>query len=129
LLAVLEKQLATIIAWDIEKWHASQKKLGKSGSKINGYVNTLKGALSRAVEWGMIDSYDLHTVKSLKVDNTIVRYLMKQEESNLRQTLSECDCRVRGGENGNLFRQQRNYPLLTPLRMNQSKTLKKFGIT
>ena len=115
----LDKQLTTIIAWDIEKWRAIQKKAGKSASTINGYVNTLKGALSRAVEWGLIDAHDLHKVKSLKVDNTIVRYLMKQEEADLRQTLGERDCRVKDErENGNLFRQQRHYPLLIELKDN-----------
>lgn len=36
--------------------------------------NTLKGALSRAVEWRIIDSHDLNKVKSLKTDNAVVRH-------------------------------------------------------
>lgn len=115
----LDKQLSAIHAWDIEKWRSEKKKSGLGASTINEYVNTLKGALSRAVEWGLIESHDLNKVKSLKVDNTIVRYLTAKEEESLRQALSVRDRRVKDErESGNLFRQQRKYPLLPELRDN-----------
>lgn len=113
----LEKQLSNITAWDIEKWRNTKTKAGMSPSTINGYVNTLKGALSRAVEWGLIESHDLQKVKSLKTDNAVVRYLSKDEETSLRKTLRNRDHKVKlERENGNLFRQQRGYPLLKELR-------------
>ena len=88
-----------------------------SASTINGYVNTLKGSMSRAVEWGCIESHDLQKVKSLKVDNTVVRYLSEGEEKQLFDTLRARDDRAKlERENGNLHRQQRNYPLLPELR-------------
>jgi len=105
------------LAWDIEKWRNLKTKSGMSPSTINGYVNTLKGALSRAVEWGIIESHDLNKVKSLKVDNAVVRYLSNIEETSLFSTLRTRDSKVKNErENGNLFRQQRNYSLLPELR-------------
>ncbi|XQW85673.1 tyrosine-type recombinase/integrase [Thalassotalea piscium] len=113
----LEKQLATIVAWDIEKWRNLKTKSGMSPATINSYVNTLKGALSRAVEWGIIDSHDLNKVKSLKMDNAVVRYLTKIEETSLYSSLRNRDRKVKDErENGNLFRQQRSYSLLPELR-------------
>ncbi|MFK5949008.1 MAG: site-specific integrase [Methylococcales bacterium] len=113
----LNKQLSTILAWDVEKWRNLKTKSGMSPSTINGYVNTLKGALSRAVEWNVIDSHELNKVKSLKTDNVVVRYLSKNEEISLHKALHERDSKVKSErENGNLFRQQRNYPLLQELR-------------
>ncbi|MGL1959119.1 MAG: site-specific integrase [Colwellia sp.] len=113
----LEKQLSTILAWDIEKWRSLKTKSGMSPSTINGYVNTLKGALSRAVEWSIIENHDLNKVKSLKVDNAVVRYLSDNEETSLFNTLRIRDRKVKNErENGNLFRQQRNYALLPELR-------------
>lgn len=113
----LEKQLSQIHAWDIEKWRIEKKKSGMSLSTINGYVNTLKGALSRAVEWNVIESHDLNKVKSFKVDNAVVRYLNDVEEKSLRDALKARDKRIKvERENGNLFRQQRHYPLLPELR-------------
>jgi len=113
----LEKQLSSILAWDIEKWRNLKTKSGMSPSTINGYVNTLKGALSRAVEWGIIESHDLSIVKSLKIDNAVVRYLSNIEETSLFSTLRTRDRKVKNErENGNLFRQQRNFALLPELR-------------
>ena len=113
----LDKQLSGILAWDIEKWRNLKTKSGMSPSTINGYVNTLKGALSRAVEWGIIENHDLNKVKSLKVDNAVVRYLSNDEEASLFKTLRLRDDKVKlERENGNLYRQQRNYPLFPELR-------------
>lgn len=113
----LDKQLSAINAWDIEKWRNVKAKTDMSASTINGYVNTLKGAMSRAVEWGCIESHDLQKVKSLKVDNTVVRYLSEDEEKSLFDMLRSRDDKAKfERENGNLHRQQRNYPLLPELR-------------
>lgn len=113
----LDKQLSAIHAWDIEKWRNAKAKTDMSASTINGYVNTLKGAKSRAVEWDCIESHDLHKVKSLKVDNAVVRYLSKGEEKQLFDMLRNRDEKAKlERENGNLHRQKPNSPLLAELR-------------
>lgn len=114
---LLNNQLSTINAWTIEKWRNEKRKTGIKPATTNGYVNSLKGAMSRAVEWGFIPSHDLSKVKALRVDNAIVRFLDKMEEQELLATLQTRDQRIKTErENANSFRQQRNYPLLLELK-------------
>ncbi|NMP15173.1 site-specific integrase [Thalassotalea sp. Y01] len=114
---LLNNQLSDIDAAEIEKWRIKKKKSGSKPSTINGYVASLKGAFSRAVEWNLIPEHDLHKVKSYKVDNQVIRYLSKDEETRLLEALKQRDARIKiERENGNLFRQQRDYPLLPELR-------------
>jgi integrase len=114
---LLEKQLSNIHAWDLENWRNEKKKQSKSASTINGYINYLKGSLSRAVEWGVLESHDLHKIKSLKSESNIVRFLSFKEEKTLRDTLTHRDLRIKNErESANLHRQIRNYPLLPELR-------------
>lgn len=113
----MDKQLVVITAYEVERWRSGKSKTGMKPATINSYVNPLKGAMSRAVEWGLIDSHDLHKVKALKVDNSRIRYLDKKEEPTLRAALRTRDKRIKDErENGNKFRQQRSYPLLPELR-------------
>ena len=113
---LLERDLDQVTPWDVEKWRSKQRKLGKAPATINYTVNTLKGALSRAVEWGLIDRHDLSKVKAIKCDNTRVRYLTEQEEKRLRHALKERDQKMRlARKSANVHRQQRNqelYPCL-----------------
>lgn len=116
---LMERQLSSITAFEIERWRAEKIKDEMKPATVNSYVNPLKGAMSRAVEWGLIESHDLNKVKALKVDNSRVRYLDKKEEKALRETMRVRDKRIKDErENGNLYRQQRNYPLLPELRGN-----------
>jgi integrase len=113
----LDKQLDAITVYEVERWRSEKSKAKMKPATINSYVNPLKGAMSRAVEWGTIDSHDLHKVKALKVDNSRIRFLDKKEEPALRTTLKIRDKRIKDErENGNKFRQQRSYPLLPELR-------------
>lgn len=92
---LLKRDLDQITAWDLEKWRSEQRKLGKAPATINYTVNTLKGALSRAVEWGLIESHELSKVKAIKSDNTRVRYLTEMEEKRLRHALRDRDQKIR----------------------------------
>lgn len=115
---LLDTQLSEIDAWKIEKWRAERRKKQVKPATINNYVNSLKGALSRAVEWGVIPSHDLHKVKALKVDNTIVRYLSIDEESRLRKSLRQRNNKLKlERDSGNKFRRQRGYELLSDLNL------------
>lgn len=91
----LHKDLDKITAWDVEKWKTERVKLGRAPATINYSINTLKGALSRAVEWGMIESHNLSKVKTLKYDNTRIRYLTESEESQLLQAIFDRDQLIR----------------------------------
>lgn len=88
---LMDFQLSDINAWEIEKWRNKRLADGVKPATTNRQINTIKGCLSRAVEWGAIDSHDLRKVKTLTVDNSKVRYLSKDEESRLRENLQTCD--------------------------------------
>jgi integrase len=87
----MDFQLSDINAWEIEKWRNKRLTDGVKPATTNRQINTIKGCLSRAVEWGAIDSHDLNKVKTLTVDNSKVRYLSKDEETRLRDNLKGCD--------------------------------------
>jgi len=87
----MDYQLSDINAWEIEKWRNKRLTDGVKPATTNRQINTIKGCLSRAVEWGAIDSHDLSKVKTLTVDNSKVRYLSKDEEARLRENLQACD--------------------------------------
>jgi integrase len=89
--ALMDFQLSDINAWEIEKWRNKRLADGVKPATTNRQINTIKGCLSRAVEWGAIDSHDLRKVKTLTVDNSKVRYLSKDEETRLRESLKVCD--------------------------------------
>lgn len=109
---LMEKPLDQITPWDLEKWRSRRAKEIKPAT-LNYYITTLKGALSRAVEWGVIERHDLGKVKALKVDNTIVRYLTSAQELKLRETLKGRDQQIKDGrESGNSYRVKRGYRVL-----------------
>ena len=89
--SLMDFQLSDINAWEIEKWRNKRLTDGVKPATTNRQINTIKGCLSRAVEWGAIDSHDLNKVKTLTVDNSKVRYLSKEEEARLRENLQDCD--------------------------------------
>ncbi|TKF13710.1 site-specific integrase [Enterovibrio norvegicus] len=107
---LMDKELDQITAWEIEKWRSERRQKGKAAATINDSVNTLKGALSRAVEWGLIDSHELNKVKTIKADNTRVRYLNDNEERRLRHAIKERDWNIRlARRSANTHREIRNY--------------------
>ena len=112
----LNMQLSEITAWEVEKLRTEMKLAKLKPASINRRLNTLKGCLSRAVEWEIIPSHDLNKVKALKVDNSKVRYLDKLEEANLRTALRSRDQKIKAERNSaNRFRAERNYELLADL--------------
>ncbi|HEX2238074.1 MAG TPA: hypothetical protein VHJ19_06935 [Gammaproteobacteria bacterium] len=85
-LETLNRPLGELTHWMAEKWRAEQLKSGKSKATINRDMAALKAALSKAVEWELIDSHPLAKLKPIKGDRlTKVRYLSKDEEARLRE--------------------------------------------
>lgn len=115
-----QKLLDDINALQIEKWRSERLSSGIKATTINRDIATLRSALSKAVEWDLIESHPLSRLKSIKVDNSPkIRYLTTNEEIHLREiiTLREKKlCLAR--EKANLWRRERNYsekPLLHTL--------------
>lgn len=87
----MDFQLSAITAWEVEKWRNKRLADGIKPATTNRQLNLIKGCLSRAVEWEVIDSHDLQKVKAQTVDNAKVRYLSKDEEYRLRESLAKFD--------------------------------------
>jgi integrase len=111
------KRLPDINAWLVEKWRAQRLKQVKSAT-VNRELVTLKAALSKAVEWGLLDSHPLTKVKPGKVDHIgRVRFLDPTEERRLRDALDAREERHRlERDQANAWRAHRNYALLPDLR-------------
>ena len=84
-------RLDEITPFALERWRSALND-GKAPATVNRDLNTLRGALSRAVEWRLLASHPLATVKASKVDRgAIVRYLSPAEEKRLRAALTARD--------------------------------------
>ena len=105
------KPLCEVTAGPIEHWQADRLKSGIKNATVNRDLAALKGALSKAVQWGMINEHPLARVKPLKVDNNpITRFLTEDEENALRNALDVREERTRlKRESANKWRQVRGY--------------------
>lgn len=85
---LFDKPLAAVCAFDVERVKSARLKAGRMPATVNRDLDRIRGALSRAVDWGMLEAHPLRTVKRAKgVDNSRVRYLTKVEEKRLRAAL------------------------------------------
>lgn len=113
----LKTPLSEITARKVEQWRNQKVKAQMGKATVNHYVNSLKGAMSRAVEWDLIPNHDLKKVKTLKVESTRLRYLSPDEEESLLLTLRERDERLKTArDQANEFRRVRSYPTQPDLR-------------
>jgi integrase len=85
---LLDHNLSAITQWDLQKWAAEMQKKGLKNTTLNRRIATLKGVLSKAKEWGIIDSSPLAGMKALKTDNAPkVLYLSDEEKKRLYSAL------------------------------------------
>ena len=110
----MQRELPEISGELIESWRNDRLAQGRAVSTVNRDINALKAALSRAVEWHIIDAHPLTTVKPGKVDDLgVVRFLSPEEETCLRRALAERDARIRAGRaSGNAWRAERGRELM-----------------
>jgi len=114
------KPLSDLTAWNIEKWR--QRRLSNvdkpaKAATVNRDLAALKAALSRAVEWDVLDSHPLSKVKLSKTDsNAVVRYLSKEETAALHAALDrrEQDKRDKR-KHANHWRKERGYVEIAPM--------------
>jgi integrase len=83
-----KKPLADITAWRVERFKADRLKAGIAPATVSRDLDRIRGALSKAVEWGLLPSNPIAGVKRPKgIDNSRVRYLDAGEEKRLRAAL------------------------------------------
>ena len=115
------KPLSDINPWIVDKWRLDRKKAGTSPSTINRDLAALKSALSKAVEWNIIEIHPLAMLKPLKIDTkTNIRYLSDDEEIRLRNALTVRDTNIfRDRKKGNEWRSKRHRLLLPDMQDNK----------
>jgi integrase len=80
----------------IDKWRGKKLAEGLSKNTLNRDLSALKAALSKAVEWGLIESNPIAKAKLYSIDdNASVRYLLPDEEKRLRAALQGRDQHLR----------------------------------
>lgn len=79
----LKMKLHNITAWHFERWRSKQLKAGKSTSTTNRALGYLKAALTRAVDWGLLEENPLTKVKPHREDGSKIRYLSDTERQAL----------------------------------------------
>ncbi|WP_286902876.1 site-specific integrase [Pseudomonas sp. UBA2628] len=91
---------------------------GLTMASANRNVTRLRGVLSRALEWGVIETHPLARLKRLKVDKRgRVRFLSVDEEVSLQKALVEREQRIRiERDSANLWREQRSIEKLNDFR-------------
>jgi len=117
-LALGEKSISDITPLMIEHWRTKRLDLGRNPVTVNTDLRALKAMLSKAVQWGVIDTHPIAGLKLLKTDSpSHVRYLTKEEEHQLRIALDTRGEELRTKRKRmNAWLKERNYPLLPDLR-------------
>ena len=95
----------------IEKWRTERINEGIKPVTVNRDIYVLKGALSKAIEWGVITEHPLQKLKPFKIDTSAkVRYLSKEEELRLNEALKVRDHKLKAARSrANEWRKQREY--------------------
>ena len=112
---LLGRKLADINPWLIEKHRSARVKEGIEPTTINRDIATLRSALSKAVEWGILENHPLNKVKPLRVDPSArIRYLSEDEERRLRTAMDNRQEKMRRRrQQANAWREERGYQELT----------------
>lgn len=62
------KQLSEITPWLIEKWRMARLRSGIKPNTVNRDLGDLKSSLAKAVQWGIIDTHPVASVKPSRVE-------------------------------------------------------------
>ncbi|MBB6341090.1 integrase [Pseudomonas fluvialis] len=116
---IMDKRLVEITGRDVEQIRTSWLIGGNKPSTANRKLGSLRGVLSRAVDWGYLEISPLSKVKTLKTDsNGRIRYLSKDETKALREALDAREEGMRAKrDSANKWRTKRKRELLADLRL------------
>ncbi len=98
----------------IERWRTKRLNSGVSNATINRDTVAIRSIMTKATEWGYLESNPLSKLKALKVDQAPkVRYLSKDEEQQLRDALKSRETGLKQERlKGNQWREERAYDKL-----------------
>jgi len=75
---LLDKPLASISSWQIEKFKSTRIKDGTAAATVNRDLDRIRAALNAAAKLGLLSSNPVLSVERLKVSNQVVRWLTKE---------------------------------------------------
>lgn len=115
---IMSRRLVDISGRDLEQIRTSWLNSGNKPSTANRKMGSISGVLSRAVDWGYLESSPLEKVKALKVDaKGRIRYLSKDETKALRSAMDAREERMRAErDSANDWRTARKQKPLADLR-------------
>ncbi|KPY90535.1 tyrosine-type recombinase/integrase [Pseudomonas syringae group genomosp. 3] len=115
--ALLSIPLSSIDTKRVEQIRTAWLRAGLAPSTANRNITRLRGVLSRALEWGVLQEHPLK-VRKLKVDDrSRVRYLSIEEETALREALEARSNEMRDArDSANKWRLERHKEPLADLR-------------
>lgn len=116
--SLMKLPMHKIAVADVEAWRTQRLKDGLKSSTINRDVNCLRGVLTKALEWEVLEEHPLKKLKSLAVASTPnVRFLNDVEDQSLIDALEKRDEELKATrDRGNKHRAERASPLLPDLR-------------
>ena len=108
---LLNQPMTAISAWQLEQWRTTRRKDGIKDTTTNRDLTALRAVLSKAIEWGVLTTHPLRTVKPAKVDAIgRLRYLSPDEETRVRAVLEARDTARRDHRHAfNVWRAERGY--------------------
>ncbi len=109
--------LNEISAKDLDKWCTQRILDGIKHDTVNRDVAFLKAALSKAVDWEVLNEHPLRKLKPAKgPDSTRIRYLDHDEEKRLLDAITLRDSEAKEARDRyNEWRKERNYDLYSSL--------------
>jgi integrase len=112
-------KLSELTSSTLERWRTKRLTNGIAIATVNRDLASLRSALSKAVEWGSVDTHPMLAMKPLELDqNKVVRFLSENEENQLRSALDERNqemCQER--DRANAWRAARNIAQLPDLKL------------
>jgi integrase len=114
---LLTLPLSSIDTKRVELIRTAWLRAGRAPSTANRNITRLRGVLSRAVEWGVLQEHPLK-VRKLKVDDrSRIRYLSTEEEAALREAMKARSGEMRDArDSANRWRLERQKEPLADLR-------------
>jgi len=114
-----DKKLPEINPWLVEKWRTARLKSGTKKTTVNRDLDDLKSSLAKAVEWGLVETHPIASVKRVRVDtNPIPRFLSDDEHGRLMAALERREEHLRKQrDSANRWRSERGYLPLLGLRL------------
>lgn len=114
---LMDTPMGEITPSDIDTYRSKRLGEGKLPVTINRNVSALKGMISKAVEWDILEHHPLAKVRPLKEEQNLrVRYLNKEEEVDLRSAAASRDQKLKArNQSHNEWRSKRGYNLVPSL--------------